>query len=56
MSRIAAGSITYPPEMLPIADADDEAEVVICCGGTACERGDACPHARVITPDQDAMA
>lgn len=33
-------SITYPPEMLPLPDDDDDAEVVVSCGCAEppCER------------------
>ena len=27
--------ITFPPEMLPRADVDEDAEVIVCCGGLA---------------------
>jgi len=36
--------LTYPPELLPVASSDDDAEVVVCTG--ECERPDKGPCAR----------
>lgn len=39
--------ITYPPEMLPRSE-DDDAEVVVCCGGNKCRDGLSCEKQQVI--------
>lgn len=40
--------ITYPPEMLPSASEEDEAEVVAYCGSCGCEDGRQCERKIVI--------
>lgn len=33
-------SITYPPEMLPVAEPDDDAQVVVCSNSECCLRAE----------------
>ena len=39
--------ITYPPELLPCAG-DDDAEVIVCCGGDKCRDGLICESRQII--------
>lgn len=50
MNRSDHSAITYPPELLPRAAADEDSEVVLCCGEGACASGRLCPRKFVVLP------